>query len=618
MVTSLPTVLSSLPALESNKVWAGMSSVVASRPGLVNESLRILIFVMMGILTVSALLMGQGLRRRATPALRWLRGDLREWSTSVSIPSSQGVRGAAGNLHDSGPFHPPSIPDGLGLVHRCRNSYRSELSRTDQPATLDLVCAQIECERIRIPLAWQVPMPAADRWVANCPSLLVSFGLLGTFLGLTLSLADLSLLLKQDTNIQEILQDFEQIISPMGTAFQTSLVGLSLALFVTLYAQFSGVNRISEDLQEVLQTWLDVVVRNEPDSPRYSPVTEAVHQLSLTMEAFARDFGETMRRSIDAALRSKLDEIFASSTVLVQEGQRVMGELNGVTLTMAEAGADFVTATERLRTSRFASELQQAVDGLFRSGEQFTAIGDGLARRMASLRESLVDIQSQWQGLALSAQAELDAARQGQETIYRAVSSLEQADAGLQAAVGHSAEVSTLLNKARKDAKEDREKAQSLAVDLTKRLSADSDLSLAYTALSKGLSEILESWKAQQEELMAIMSDHRREIDQQYDNHRELVCEVKSTFDQSMRDWFQMQTGWWSHQSKLLQELVEAGQTESPSLLVDLQKQMENVIYTIEERLKLLPAGHAGDSGERHLLERVLGELRAFQDAGQS
>ena len=231
---------------------------------------------------------------------------------------------------------------------------------------------------------------------------------------------------------------------------------------------------------------------------------------------------------------------------------------------------------------------------------------------MASLRESLVDIQSQWQGLALSAQAELDAARQGQETIYRAVSSLEQADAGLQAAVGHSAEVSTLLNKARKDAKEDREKAQSLAVDLTKRLSADSDLSLAYTALSKGLSEILESWKAQQEELMAIMSDHRREIDQQYDNQRELVCEVKSTFDQSMRDWFQMQKGWWSHQSKLLQELVEAGQTESPSLLVDLQKQMENAIYTIEERLKASPGRPRRRFGRKTLIGAGAGRIACF------
>ena len=535
---------------------------------MLNQILRDLIFVLIGAVTLAALVVSAQLRRKALPTLLWVRSSLKHWAhQNEATPELQSIRPV--------------------LVERCRQSFLMALGRSDQPPCLDLVSVQIESETIRLPVGRPMTLPEADRLVRACPGMLVSLGLLGTFLGLTLSLGDLSPLLRQGGNVQELLPAFGQIVAPMGTAFQTSLAGLSMAILITLCGQLLRINRVSEDLLELLQAWLEAVVRSEPDAPRYSPVAEAMDNLKVTMELFTQDFGQTLRSSIDAALRSKLDEVFSSTTLLVQEGQRVMQQLNGVTLTMAEAGADFVTASQALGSSRFATELNDVVRGLFQSGEQFTAIADGLADRITHLRESLVEIQSQWQTLAITAQAELESSRRGQEAVVAGIATLRQANEDLRGGLRVSEDSTKQLKETRLEVMRDRKLAESLATDLQKRLSADSELTLAYSAITRGLQRALDGWEEERSELDRLGRSFREALQKDFEERNGQLESISRTYQEQFLLEFRKGNERLEAQKAAIDVIIESGFQAMSERIID---RLKPIMKSVESQLLRMEA----------------------------
>src|SRR5690625_5076949 len=71
------------------------------------------------------------------------------------------------------------------------------------------------------------------RGIQAIPSTLVGLGILGTFFGLTYGISDFN-----TTNVDEVKKGIEVLLSGMGTAFVTSIYGMSTSLIFTIIEQW--------------------------------------------------------------------------------------------------------------------------------------------------------------------------------------------------------------------------------------------------------------------------------------------------------------------------------------------------------------------------------------------
>ena len=173
------------------------------------------------------------------------------------------------------------------------------------------------------------------------PSMAIMFGLLGTFVGLTLSLSELPV----TGEVDQIQKGLSRSIPSMGTAFWTSLAGLIVALAVRISNAFMA----SSFRKRVIQT----LMQSEP------AVIEALESKAFQL---GRDGALLRTHSIRELLWHQnrlLNQTVARVAPQVSEGiARGLGQLNGQTPSSA-APATSHPSLERLVRQLEAQQQDQ-------------------------------------------------------------------------------------------------------------------------------------------------------------------------------------------------------------------------------------------------------------------
>ena len=161
----------------------------------------------------------------------------------------------------------------------------------------------------------------AERFLNNAVSLFVTLGLLGTFLGLSLSVGSLSELLSAgDTSdwlsvLDSVGGGLMSALSGMGVAFYTSLVGVSCSILLTILRSVFSPSAARELLEAKLELWLDQSVAptlptSASDKEDYDVIAEmidALNEASYSMEKTLNEATNSLRASIkgfDSAVSS--------------------------------------------------------------------------------------------------------------------------------------------------------------------------------------------------------------------------------------------------------------------------------------------------------------------------
>ena len=114
-----------------------------------------------------------------------------------------------------------------------------------------------------------------ERFLNNAVSLFVTMGLLGTFLGLSLSVASLSQLLGSTADWQNELNNMGSgllsALSGMGVAFYTSLFGVGCSIILTILRTIFNPEAIRQELENEMELWLDhrTAAHHRPGSGRH-------------------------------------------------------------------------------------------------------------------------------------------------------------------------------------------------------------------------------------------------------------------------------------------------------------------------------------------------------------
>ena len=201
-----------------------------------------------------------------------------------------------------------------------------------------------------------------ERFLNNAVSLFVTMGLLGTFLGLSLSVSSLSQLLGSTADWQNALNNMGSgllsALSGMGVAFYTSLVGVGCSIILTILRSIFNPEAIREELETELELWLDHRVAPRLNTDRPKEDSQLVKQMIGGLNAAAN--------AINVALKGTTDELqqsltgFNATVDCFNQGVRDFSEfdynLRGTVEKMDVAVRDLTAAIRRVARNTEGSE----------------------------------------------------------------------------------------------------------------------------------------------------------------------------------------------------------------------------------------------------------------------
>ncbi len=298
------------------------------------------------------------------------------------------------------------------------------------PASLqNVVRLRIDGERIGL------PGPAVTPYLVG---LLVMLGMLGTFLGMTVTLNGAVMALESTTDLQTIRATLAAPVKGLGLAFGTSVAGVAASAMLGLISSLCRRERVRAGLlldtqiagplrrfslaQERQETWRALQAQGEA----LPAVVDKLQALMTQMEARQRQLDERLlagqegfQRETGTAFTALAQSVDASLRGSLADSARLAGEQIGPAV---QAAMDAVARDTVALHERVAATLEKQLDGL---ATRF----DGTVRHVEQGWTAALEQQAQHQEAAVTRLREaLDAHAQG----------VEQRSAALLAGVGEA------------------------------------------------------------------------------------------------------------------------------------------------------------------------------------
>jgi hypothetical protein len=189
-------------------------------------------------------------------------------------------------------------PEIIQELERRFREASSNLERVNTAALIDQVYSQekilfLSCEQI-------------DYFCRNLPNLLIAFGLLGTFLGITVNLTSLSQALAQNNtnDINSLVGELQEPLKGMGIAFTTSLTGIFCSALLTIINLIKNTNVAKYKLISAIEDYLDNIYL--PKVQGNNRLDKAVDRLVSEFKDFLGRFGTTVRDAVESSLGAKI------------------------------------------------------------------------------------------------------------------------------------------------------------------------------------------------------------------------------------------------------------------------------------------------------------------------
>lgn len=280
------------------------------------------------------------------------------------------------------------------IVTRARTRYRRALQEIEKVDTQLITTSMLSYTEAARVFGIKLSFTEFDQFVRSGPSTLITLGLLGTFIGLTGNLSELSQILDSaKLSPADSLLKASAILSPMATAFISSLVAVSLSLVVWAFGIIKGINTLVADLNELMGAYLDQVI--QANSKRYSLMRESLERMEVYLTNFLATFTERVGSSIDRAMRDKVGEVFDSLTTSANAQAKYVSFLEDGGTSLQQAGNAFERASAVFSRTSFASDFSDATKQFLLSttdaAEKSTQLADSASQLdllLTSLRES--------------------------------------------------------------------------------------------------------------------------------------------------------------------------------------------------------------------------------------
>ena len=239
------------------------------------------------------------------------------------------------------------------------------------------------------------------------PNLLVSFGLLGTFAGITINLTSLSQTISDTnaTDVSSLLKELEVPLKGMGIAFVTSLVAILFSALVTLINLIFNASLAKTRLISLLEDYLDNIYLQTIQGQ--TQLDKVVKTIAYSFEEFLTTFGQTVRVGIESALQDKIQEIYNANATANKLAEQTFVRLGEAAATIANSSQDFQIASDKFlevaqifEHSQFPQSLANSTTELANIQSNFSQSTSTLAAAVQAIEIVVIELQGYSKRLA--------------------------------------------------------------------------------------------------------------------------------------------------------------------------------------------------------------------------
>lgn len=296
------------------------------------------------------------------------------------------------------------------ILNELEKRFREASSNLDQVNTAALIDQVYSQQKIGLFSYEQI-----DYFCRTLPNLLLAFGLLGTFLGITINLSSLSQTISQtDVNeVSSLVQEIQQPLKGMGIAFTTSLIGILFSAGLTGFNLFNNTTVAKYKLISAIEDYLDNIYL--PNVQGKSRLDKAVNRLVDEFKDFLGRFGTTVRDAVESSLGEKIQEIVDVNKQANDLARRVYNGFQESAGTIASSATELKYAVSTFETavaamianaekyqqvaqlfekSQFPEKLSQATGKLADIQNKFSQSAFSLANTAESIEMAVIEVRS--------------------------------------------------------------------------------------------------------------------------------------------------------------------------------------------------------------------------------
>lgn len=284
------------------------------------------------------------------------------------------------------------------------------------------------------------------------PNLLLSFGLLGTFVGITINLWSLSETVSQTNAIDVggLLRELQTPLQGMGIAFTTSLAAIFFSALLRIVNLLLNTNLAKYRLISAVEDYLDNVYL--PTLEGETRLDKIVKGMTTSFDGFLIRFGQAVREAVQSSLQEKLQEIFDANRKAGQLAEQVYARLAQSSSTIAKSADEFQRAADRFTEvaqsfehSDFPRKLASVTSDLASTQRNFSQSASVLLESVQVIETAVAEMHSYSKNLAklgeqinssnqMSGQL-LESNQRNQHALGEIIPELREGSSGFQSAV---------------------------------------------------------------------------------------------------------------------------------------------------------------------------------------
>jgi len=310
------------------------------------------------------------------------------------------------------------------IVDRLRERYQKaskKLEHVNTPALIDSVYKE---ERVRF-LFLNLQYDRADGITRALPNLLIAFGLIGTFWGITSNLTNISSIVtgfsSSNPDVSKLVQGLQSPLRDMGVAFSTSLFGLLCGSFLTVVNTWWNTTMSKYQLISSLEDYLDNIC-NDGNTRLDLAIQKMVDRQKEFLDRFHENVSTVLAASFGAAaekitkecseanklainIYTKLDNAAGTIATGASTFQYAATSLESQTKNLADSLHEFKSGVETFKIAANRIENNNIVQNLDRVLAEFNITQTAFTHSTQTLQGSLEGITTSNQTAAQLAQS---------------------------------------------------------------------------------------------------------------------------------------------------------------------------------------------------------------------
>ncbi|WP_414529817.1 hypothetical protein [Nodularia chucula] len=240
------------------------------------------------------------------------------------------------------------------------------------------------------------------------PNLLLAFGLMGTFLGITINLSTLSQTINQvnASDVSNLVDELKKPLQGMSIAFTTSLTGIFFSALLTVVNFMFNSGLAKYRFMSSLEDYLDNIYL--PNVQGDTRLDKIVKEMVSQQDIFLTNFGDTVRAAVEKSMSKVAQQIADGNKETTDLARQVYERFSEAAGTMARAADDFQNSmtelnltsqifkesAETFNESQFPLQLSSATIDLSNTQQKFSQSAASLAATTELIQTALIEFNN--------------------------------------------------------------------------------------------------------------------------------------------------------------------------------------------------------------------------------